>query len=184
MPSGPVVDILEDDGDWSFVPDVSVLVQRAAEAAGSDERSRLGGTAASIVLSSDAEVRILNATWRSMDKPTNVLSFPAAPAPHLKGHGRTGEPSFIGDVVLAAETIAREATILGVPAAHHVQHLVVHGLLHLAGFDHEDDAEATVMESLETCILSRLGIPDPYADDAAGERADAERQPSRERTSS
>jgi probable rRNA maturation factor len=110
-----------------------------------------------VVFTDDARVRVLNARYRGKDSSTNVLSFPAPAA--IKG--RLGP--MLGDVVLAAETVAREAVEQGLALDAHLTHLLVHGFLHLAGYDHEDEAEATVMETLETAILGRLGIADPYA---------------------
>ena len=104
----------------------------------------------------------LNKTWRGQDKPTNVLSFPGT---RLTMIGTRGE-TFLGDVILARETLVREATEQGIPLDHHFNHLVLHGLLHLAGYDHGTDEEAEVMETLETRILAALGIADPHADPA------------------
>ncbi len=130
-------------------------------------RSR--GSEACVALSSDAEVARLNATYRGKQAATNVLSFPAGPAP-----AGGGDVRLLGDLVLAAETVTREAAELGLPLEHHLQHLVVHGLLHLLGYDHEMDEEAETMEALEVRILARLGIDDPYA--AAGEPLTSRRQ--------
>jgi probable rRNA maturation factor len=115
-------------------------------------------------LADDAHVRELNARWRGLDKPTNVLSFPAAEAADI------GQARLLGDIVLAYETVAREATDEGKPLADHYRHLVVHGFLHLIGFDHETDAEAEAMEAMEARILAQLGVADPYR---AGELVDA-----------
>ena len=109
------------------------------------------------MLSCDAEVRELNANWRKQDKPTNVLSFPAPKQP-----GAGDDDRFLGDIVLAAETVLREAAEQGIPLENHFRHLVLHGFLHLLGYDHETDAEAETMEALETHILATLGVPDPY----------------------
>jgi probable rRNA maturation factor len=98
----------------------------------------------------------MNAHWRSKDTATNVLSFPAAPSP---GPG----PHHLGDIVLACETVEREARAQDKPFDHHLVHLVVHGFLHLIGYDHDTDDEAEEMERRERDILARLGIPDPYA---------------------
>jgi probable rRNA maturation factor len=111
-----------------------------------------------VVLTDDSEIRALNRTWRNQDKPTNVLSFPA-PAGAGNAH--------LGDIVIAYETVAREATEQDKPVAHHLAHLAVHGYLHLVGYDHENDGEAEKMERLEAAILQRLGISDPYADNHA-----------------
>lgn len=117
----------------------------------------------SLLLTGDEEVRALNARWRGQDKPTNVLSFPAAPPDRLS------ESLTLGDIALAFETLAREAEATGVPLADHYRHLVAHGFLHLIGYDHQMDEEALRMEALETRILARLGVADPYADGALTE---------------
>jgi probable rRNA maturation factor len=101
-------------------------------------------------------VRRLNRTYRGKDAPTNVLSFPSrGPAPD--------DGAYLGDVVLAAETVRQEAVELGIEPGHHLQHLVVHGLLHLLGHDHQADAAAEEMERLEVEILATIGVADPYA---------------------
>jgi probable rRNA maturation factor len=115
---------------------------------------------ACVALTSDDEVRGLNARYRAKDKPTNVLSFPATPL--REGMLPPGEPRHLGDIVLAAETLVAEAHDLAIPLEHHVQHLVVHGVLHLLGHDHEAEIEAEAMEALETALLADLGVPDPY----------------------
>ena len=112
---------------------------------------------AAVVLGDDALVRSLNATYRGQDKPTNVLSFPFRAPPGVD------RDNMLGDVVLAAETVAREAHEQHLPPGHHLQHLVIHGLLHLLGFDHATDDEAEIMERVETEILATLGVADPYA---------------------
>lgn len=127
------------------------LVRKAAEAALKAQKSKGEVT---IVLGTDAQVRALNRDYRKKDRPTNVLSFPDGSA-----HG--GFMS-VGDIILAYETIAREATEQGKTLNHHTQHLVVHGVLHLLGFDHEDDKGATAMEQREIRILSSLSIANPY----------------------
>jgi probable rRNA maturation factor len=110
----------------------------------------------SLVFTDDAHVRRLNRAYRGKDSATNVLSFPA-PA----NNSAFGPP--LGDIALAAETVRREASAEGVTLGEHISHLLVHGFLHLVGYDHENEAEAAVMEGLETAILARLGIADPYA---------------------
>jgi probable rRNA maturation factor len=112
-----------------------------------------------LALSDDEAVRALNRDWRSKDKPTNVLSFLAA-APGEPARG----PVHWGDVIIAYETTAREAEEAGKSFADHAAHLAVHGFLHLAGYDHEKDIDAEVMEGLERAILARIGIPDPYSE--------------------
>ena len=123
---------------------------------------------ASLLFTSDAEIHALNRDWRERDKPTNVLSFPMLQRAELLALAADGPPELLGDVALAHETCAREAADKGVPLEHHAAHLIVHGLLHLAGHDHEissDDAEA--MEALETKALAICGIADPYGDRAS-----------------
>ncbi len=116
------------------------------------------GAEVSLLLTSDAEVQALNARWRGQDKPTNVLSFPAA------GAERLAESPALGDIALAFETLAGEAEATGIPLADHYRPHIAHGFLHLIGYDHQTDEEAERMEALETRILARLGVPNPYAD--------------------
>jgi probable rRNA maturation factor len=117
-----------------------------------------------VLLTDDAAVRELNRAWRGHDRPTNVLAFPAQDA----AAGRPeGGPILLGDVVVALETVLREARSEGRPPAHHLQHLLVHGTLHLLGHDHEDEAAAARMERLEVAALAALGVPDPYAGEVA-----------------
>lgn len=120
--------------------------------------AKVGGVAElSIVLTDDAEQQVLNRDWRGIDKPTNVLSFPQIePFAPVAG--------ILGDITLARETLEREAAELGKSFADHFTHLVVHGFLHILGYDHIEEADALVMEGLETQILASLGIADPYAD--------------------
>ena len=162
------VDIVHEAGEWGDVDEIERLILIAAEAAAADPESGLAGTSAALALSSDDRVAELNGAYRGKNRPTNVLSFPAGP--EAEAFAQPGEPRFIGDIVLAAQTVAAEAAAMRIAPSHHLQHLVVHGLLHLAGFDHETDDEAAEMEGLETRILATLGIADPYAAmDAAGE---------------
>jgi probable rRNA maturation factor len=145
-------------GDWE------ALAERAVQAAGEGEpllaNPRL---VASVLFTSDAEVHVLNREWRGRDKPTNVLSFPMLGREELANLATHGPPEMLGDIALAHETCAREAAEKGVALEAHAAHLIVHGLLHLAGHDHVDsDAQAEAMEALETAILAKLGIADPY----------------------
>lgn len=118
-----------------------------------------------VAFGDDADVAALNSKFRGKSRPTNVLSFPAAAAgPHAT---EPESPMHLGDVILAAETVAREADAKGLALRHHMQHLVVHGLLHCLGFDHDNDGAAEVMETREVAILQRLGIANPYLE-AAG----------------
>ena len=120
---------------------------------------------ASLLFTSDAEVHTLNREWRQRDKPTNVLSFPMLEREELEGLAPEGPPEMLGDIALACETCAREAAEKGITLEAHATHLIVHGLLPLAGHDHVDsDEQAEAMEALETRILAKLGIADPYGD--------------------
>lgn len=145
------LDVVIEDDAWLALGDVESWIERAVAAL--SQRLPHGTGTAALALDADAAVQRLNKDYRGLDKPTNVLSFSSG---DLTG-------AHLGDIIFARETILHEAVDLGVPVAHHIQHLTVHGLLHLLGFDHETDAEATVMEALETRILSDLGVPDPYA---------------------
>jgi probable rRNA maturation factor len=120
---------------------------------------------ASLLFTSDAEIHALNREWRQRDKATNVLSFPMLARDELLALGPDGPPELLGDVALAYETCAREAAEKSVPLADHAAHLIVHGLLHLAGHDHEtSSADADAMEALETKALALLGVADPYGE--------------------
>ncbi len=156
------VDISIEDERWlsveGFSGQIPSLTEATLMAAGLEPKCH----AVSVALLSDAEVHSLNKTFRGKDAPTNVLSFPSAPAVQPPGGSR--EPVLLGDIALAYETISREASEQEKPVQHHAAHLVVHGVLHLAGFDHETDADAGRMEAAECQILEKFGIPDPYAD--------------------
>ena len=164
------IELVEDAGNWSTFGDIATviaLVQDAADAVAgaAPVASRLPGKGriaeAVVALSSDAEISILNGQYRGKPKPTNVLSFPAAAAAFPGGD--TTDPVSIGDIVLASETVLSEAVEMGISPADHLRHLVVHGLLHLLGYDHIEAAEADEMEALESQILATMGIADPYA---------------------
>jgi probable rRNA maturation factor len=149
--SRTTVDVVLLDPAWAkALPGVERLVRKAARAATANRKRSL-----TIALADDRRVRALNARDRRKDKPTNVLSYPS------------GERDFLGDVVLARQTVWREAKAQGKRPADHVAHLVVHGVLHLMGYDHESNADAERMEALERRILKRLAIADPYLVDAA-----------------
>lgn len=148
------------DTDWAGLAQAAleVLVEVAPELA----NPRL---VASVLFTSDEEVHTLNREWRAKDKPTNVLSFPMIEREELLDLGTEGPPEMLGDIALAYETCTREAAEKSVSVQHHASHLLVHGLLHLAGHDHETgEAEAEAMEALETKALAILGIADPYGD--------------------
>lgn len=149
---------------WQPVDRWRPLVARAAEGALSGSgllprRAAGPPIEISVLLTDDAGIRRLNARWRGRDRPTNVLAFPLlAPGEIAAQLAAAGPPVLLGDVVLAHETVAREASVAGIAMADHLAHLVVHGCLHLLGHDHEEEAEAERMERLETETLARLGI--------------------------
>ena len=146
-----MIDIEVEDAAWTdALPDAEALVRVAAEAALARAEPTGGVT---VLLTDDESVRELNAQFRGKDQATNVLSFPAPPNPE----------DHLGDVALAYGVCAREAAEQGKPLGHHLQHLTVHGVLHLLGYDHIGDDEAEVMEGLERAVLAGLGVPDPYA---------------------
>ena len=144
--------------DWSrALPNAEQICRAAAELALSD-CAIAGELELSVVLTDDAEVQALNRDWRGQDKPTNVLSFPGD-----RESAAPGAPALLGDVVIALQTVQREVAAGDAASlSDHLAHLVVHGVLHLLGHDHEDDAEAEEMERRETALLKRLGVPDPY----------------------
>jgi probable rRNA maturation factor len=157
------IEIVRHSAVWDNIEvsdDVLSRAARAAFATSSAGRDEPGE--ATLVLTDDVEMRELNRTWRGKDSSTNVLSFPAG-GPVGEAHG---VPSPLGDIVLAGETVIEEAKRKGIPAADHATHLVVHGMLHLLGFDHERDADAERMETVETKVLAGLNIADPYAEHA------------------
>jgi len=147
---------------WQDAPDAEAVIQRAIAAASQNVDADVGDAELAIMLTDDSGIRTLNSNWRGIDKPTNVLSFPALQpvAPRKPGDA----PRMLGDIAIAYETVRREADDEGKPFDHHLSHLAVHGFLHLVGFDHENDGDAEAMEALETEILAQLGISDPYAD--------------------
>ena len=153
-------------GDWPAEPTLEELARRAVDAAdraieaaeaprrlspASSSKEETEGSELSIVFTNDEAIRKLNLQWRGKDKPTNVLSFPQAGGPLL------------GDVIMAAETVAREAALADKTLEEHMAHLLIHGYLHLLGFDHEAEEDAEEMEQLERVALKSLGISDPYA---------------------
>ncbi|MDE2372843.1 MAG: rRNA maturation RNase YbeY [Hyphomicrobiales bacterium] len=150
--AAPTIDVLVESSLWKRARGARPTVRRAvakAAATLSTPRAELA-----IVLTDDSAIRLLNRAWRGIDAATNVLSFPT--------HRGSAETPLIGDIVLAYETIAREAREAKKPFAHHVAHLAVHGFLHLLGYDHVRKKDAEAMERAERNILRRLAIPDPY----------------------
>ena len=154
-PAAPLqIDIRIQSQLWDGQPLAEKIVRNSVLAAAT-ALSTAGGEV-SIVLTDDSAIRTLNRDWRGIDKPTNVLSFPAS-GPD------TGEGlRLLGDIVIAFETLERECTDENRDFLHHLAHLAVHGFLHLNGYDHETDAQAEAMEGLESKIMTRLNLPDPY----------------------
>jgi probable rRNA maturation factor len=149
----PAVEILVESARWKTRRGVRPLLRRTIAEAATELSTMALSTRPvelAIVLTNDSAIRKLNRTWRGKDEPTNVLAFPA----------RQQGP--LGDIVIAYETLAREAKAEGKSFSHHLAHLAVHGFLHLCGYDHETDRQAAAMERLEVAILARLRIPDPY----------------------
>jgi probable rRNA maturation factor len=151
----PAVDIVVASPLWATQRSIKRLLRRAIGEAASVTSTAVGELA--IVLTDDSAIRTLNRDWRSRDAATNVLSFPTPETDHPHG-----TPRLLGDIVIAYETTEREARAENKPFAHHAAHLAVHGFLHLAGYDHAQDIEAAAMENLETAILARLDVPNPY----------------------
>ena len=158
----PMTEVLVVAECWQNEPDAEAVIQHAIAAAAESVDADVGDAELAVMLTDDPGIRTLNSNWRGIDKPTNVLSFPAL---QPEGARKPGDaPSMLGDIAIAYETTRREADAEGKPFEHHLSHLAIHGFLHLIGYDHENDADAEEMESLETEILQQLGIPDPYAD--------------------
>lgn len=157
MSAAPVMDVIVESTLWESLPEAEALAERAALAAvAASGVVIMDGAEMSLMLTDDAAIRKLNQTWRDKDKPTNVLSWPAADPDDL------ARSPHCGDIAVAYETLAREAAEEGKTVGDHFSHLVVHGVLHLLGYDHETDDEADEMEQLETDILAGLGVSDPY----------------------
>jgi probable rRNA maturation factor len=148
------IEIATQSPAWENLAGAEAAVRRAVEAALRDERIEEGEIG--IALTDDARIQALNKNFRGLDKTTNVLAFPPPKSP-------ANGPKPIGDIVIAYETMAREAEAEGKTAEHHLMHLAVHGTLHLLGFDHIEEADAAAMEARERAILADLGISDPYA---------------------
>lgn len=152
----PLVDAVIEDVRWEAL-DLETLAERAARAALEGAGRAAAGCEISLLAADDARVAALNAAYRGKAAPTNVLSWPSDETePDPDG------ALFLGDIALAWETCMAEAAAGGLPPSDHVTHLMVHGVLHLLGYDHEVEAEAEAMEALETKILAGLGVPDPY----------------------
>lgn len=161
------VDVMVESDLWATQPESATIVDRAIAAAARclpAQRPAEGELA--VVLADDATVRALNRHWRAIDAPTNVLSFPA----RRPAIGRTS--ALLGDIVIAFETMTREAAAENKPFAHHLAHVAVHGFLHLLGYDHQSDDAAGTMERLERRVLALLDVPDPYVMGDSGPNVD------------
>ena len=161
---------IDADAEWDSSSGLETLVRSAAEAAIAESAFPQLATGRrcvelSVRLTGDAAVRALNAQWRGKDRATNVLSFPLAEPDELSDSGGDRPELLLGDVVLARGVCAVEAADKQLPLESHAAHLLVHGTLHLLGYDHHDDAAAADMEARETRALARLGIADPYRED-------------------
>ena len=158
------IDLVVHEGGWPDQAELLSLVEKSIAVAVDIAELKLPPHAElSVVLSNDEHVQILNRDWRQIDKPTNVLSFPT----------RDIEPGeipemLLGDIILARETIAEEAVNFGISFADHLTHLVIHGFLHIFGYDHVEDKDAEVMERLERQCLRKINIPDPYSPEVDG----------------
>ncbi|MCP3462283.1 MULTISPECIES: rRNA maturation RNase YbeY [unclassified Bradyrhizobium] len=158
----PMTEVLVVADCWQGEPDAEAVIQRAIAAAASFVDDDVTDAEVAVMLTDDSGIRTLNSNWRGIDKPTNVLSFPAL---QPEGEWKAGDaPRMLGDIAIAYETLRREADEEQKPFDHHLSHLAVHGFLHLIGYDHENDADAEEMEALEQDVLAQLGIPDPYAE--------------------
>src|SRR5262249_24469400 len=158
----PIAEVVVAAECWQSEPDAEAAVQRAILPASKAIGAGAVNTEVAVMLSDDAAIRTLNKEFLGIDKPTNVLSFPA---PEMDGpDDQDAAPHALGDIAIAYETLRREADEEAKPFLHHLSHLAVHGFLHLIGYDHEEDDDAEDMEALEQQILAQLGIPDPYAD--------------------
>jgi probable rRNA maturation factor len=158
-PAAAELDLSIEAAGWEHWPDLEADCRRALGAAlAVGDRKVMSGAELALVLTDDDAIRDVNREWRGFDKPTNVLSFPGAPLERL------ARSPHLGDVVVAYGTLMREAEAEGKSPRDHLVHLVVHGVLHCLGYDHETPEEAQDMESRETRALAGLGIADPYAD--------------------
>ena len=165
----PLVDTVIEDTRWAGV-DLPALADRAGAAVMAALGLPVQGFSLCVMGCDDARIAELNGEFRKKGQPTNVLSFPAwnrtadAPglAPDLPEAGEADDPEELGDIAISYDTCAREAAEQGKAMPNHVTHLVVHGILHLLGYDHIEDADAALMEGLEARILASLGVDDPY----------------------
>jgi probable rRNA maturation factor len=158
----PMTEVLVVADCWQTELDVETVIHRAIATAAAMIETDVADAELAVMLTDDAGIRTLNSNWRGIDKPTNVLSFPALQPTGPRGPDDA--PRMLGDIAIAYQTMRKEADDEQKPFDHHLSHLAVHGFLHLIGYDHEQNDDAEAMETLETEILAQLGIPDPYAD--------------------
>ena len=152
------IDFVETSRRWRGALPARSLARQAVAAALAETGVKLmRGAEVSVHLVGDSDIQALNAQWRGKDAPTNVLSFPAVEPDRLS------QTMLLGDILIAFETVSREAEAEGKTLPDHFRHLVVHGFLHLLGHDHGEDDEAEAMEAMEVRALARLGVADPYA---------------------
>lgn len=157
------IDILIDAPGWTAgLADAERHCKAAVAAALAVAAPELREVCVSVLLSDNATMRRLNRSYRGRDEPTNVLSFGGGGSPSPRSASAEMHPEFLGDIALGWEFMASEANAAGKPLADHFRHLIVHGMLHLLGYDHHNDADGEVMERLEVRVLAGLGVPDPY----------------------
>lgn len=161
-PRAAQIEIQATAPQWRGLRGAAAIAHRAALAALAAAPARRRRGEICVMLADSRTLRRLNRAWRGKDKPTNVLSFPTGDDGGRHRRRGAGAPVLLGDVAIAYQVLAAEAAAQGKSRAHHLTHLVVHGVLHLLGHDHEIDAEAERMEALEVRILRRLGVDDPY----------------------
>ena len=159
----PITEVLVVADCWLNEPDVEAVIQRAIAVAAEMVDADTGEAELAVMLTDDGGIRTLNKNWRGLDKPTNVLSFPAL-QPTAERSSQDDAPRMLGDIAIAYETTRREADDEQKRFDHHLSHLAIHGFLHLIGYDHEKDQDAETMETLEREILAQLDISDPYAE--------------------
>jgi probable rRNA maturation factor len=169
---GPTMELVEtiiEDVRWEAFG-LAPLAERAGQAALAELGLSVDGFAISVMGCDDARIAVLNADFRGKPQPTNVLSWPSeergaefvGEAPERPESGSVDDPHALGDIAIAYETCAQEAEEQGKPVVDHVTHLIVHGVLHLLGYDHVEEEDAALMEGLEVRILASLGVSDPY----------------------
>lgn len=164
-----LVETVIEDARWEAFG-LAALAERAGRAALAGVGLTAEGFQVSLMGCDDARIAVLNADFRGKPQPTNVLSWPSeergaefvGEVPEAPEPGEAEDPESLGDIAIAYETCAREAEDQGKPMVDHVTHLIVHGVLHLLGYDHVEEEDAAVMEAIEVRILASLGVSDPY----------------------